>query len=175
MHLVPALLAPDSGTGPLPFEQATRSICAPARGLATLSDLPDARGWAEGCIRFNESVLEHLRRTPSIRTVVLSSPFTQITYDRPHVLRRRDDGSVEELPGSVPTATAALKATVDAIRADGSRFQLELNLALGEYDGEPCARLIVPAPRRDERRLVEDLAEAVQRSRGSRGVGATTS
>lgn len=77
--------------------------------------------------------------------------------------------------GSQPTLRGALIAcqggrwsehgiTVDAIRADGSRFALELNLALGEYDGEPCARLIVPAPRRDEKHLVEDLAEAVQRN-----------
>ncbi len=52
--------------------------------------------------------------------------------------------------------------TVDAIHHDSSRFPLELNLALGERDGEPCIRLIVPAPRREERHLAEDFAAAVR-------------
>lgn len=52
--------------------------------------------------------------------------------------------------------------TVDAIRRGGTRFPLELNLALGELDGEACVRLIVPAPRREERPLAEDLAAAMR-------------
>jgi PAS domain S-box-containing protein len=52
--------------------------------------------------------------------------------------------------------------TVRAIGRDGTRFPLELNLALGERDGESCIRLIVPAPKREERHLEDDLVDAVR-------------
>ncbi len=53
---------------------------------------------------------------------------------------------------------------VNTIVADGSSVPLELVLALGERDGEPCVRLIVPAQLRDERHLETDLADAVRRN-----------
>ncbi|MET0291609.1 MAG: EAL domain-containing protein [Steroidobacteraceae bacterium] len=53
---------------------------------------------------------------------------------------------------------------VNAVVADGSFVPLELVLALGERDGEPCVRLVVPAQRRDERHLESDLANAVKRN-----------
>lgn len=53
---------------------------------------------------------------------------------------------------------------VSTIVADGSSVPLELVLALGEREGEPCVRLIVPARRRDERQLETDLADAVRRN-----------
>jgi len=40
---------------------------------------------------------------------------------------------------------------------------MEMVLALGEHDGEPCVRMIVPARPRDERALADDLADAVRR------------
>ena len=40
-----------------------------------------------------------------------------------------------------------------AILGDGSVVPLELVLALGEFEGEPSVRLIVPAHKRDERQL----------------------
>ncbi len=52
---------------------------------------------------------------------------------------------------------------VDAALPDGSTVPLELVLALGNYEGEPCVRLIVPAQRRDEKQLASDLADAVRR------------
>ena len=53
---------------------------------------------------------------------------------------------------------------VDALMTDGSSVPLDLNLALGERDGEACVRLIVPAQKRDDRQLATDLADAVKRS-----------
>ncbi len=50
---------------------------------------------------------------------------------------------------------------VNALLSDGSTLPVELVLALGEHDGEPCVRLVVPSIRRDERKLEEDLQEAV--------------
>ena len=50
---------------------------------------------------------------------------------------------------------------------DGSIAALELILALGEYDGEPSVRLIVPAHKRDDRSLVNELEAAVHRDQGT--------
>ncbi|MBV6424673.1 MAG: hypothetical protein NAOJABEB_02486 [Steroidobacteraceae bacterium] len=51
----------------------------------------------------------------------------------------------------------------DALRADGTVLPLELVLSQGEFDGEPCVRLIVPARKRDERELASELADSVRR------------
>jgi PAS domain S-box-containing protein len=59
----------------------------------------------------------------------------------------------------------ALKA--DASLGDGSVAPLELVLALGEFDGEPSVRLIVPAQKRDERALVIELEAAVHCDQGT--------
>ena len=50
-----------------------------------------------------------------------------------------------------------------ALLADGSSAALELLLVAGEFDGEPCVQLIVPAHRPDEQQLAAELAEAVCR------------
>ncbi len=47
--------------------------------------------------------------------------------------------------------------------ADGSQINLEIVLSPGEFDGEPCVRLIVPARKRDGRQLESELADAVRR------------
>lgn len=52
---------------------------------------------------------------------------------------------------------------VGAMLADGSAVPLELVLAQGHYDGDPCVRLIVPAQKHDERQLANALADAVRR------------
>ncbi len=58
--------------------QATKSMCAPVLGMAQFNpQLGVYEKWATQCMRFNDSVLEYLARTPSIRVVVLSSAFTQ--------------------------------------------------------------------------------------------------
>ncbi len=54
-----------------------------------------------------------------------------------------------------------------AVLADGSGVALELVLAGGEFDGEPCVQVIVPATKRDERALATELADAVLRDPAS--------
>jgi multidomain signaling protein FimX len=54
-----------------------------------------------------------------------------------------------------------------AVLADGSGVALELVLAGGEFDGEPCVQLVVPAHKRDERQLATELADAVCRDPSS--------
>jgi diguanylate cyclase (GGDEF)-like protein len=48
-----------------------------------------------------------------------------------------------------------------ALLADGSAVQLELVLAGGDFEGEPCVQLIVPANRRDDKQMATELADAV--------------
>jgi PAS domain S-box-containing protein len=50
-----------------------------------------------------------------------------------------------------------------AVLADGSTVALELVLVAGEYEGEPCVQLIVPARKRDAHQLATELADAVCR------------
>ena len=52
---------------------------------------------------------------------------------------------------------------LNAVLADGSMLPMEMVLTLGEHDGEPCVRMVVPARPRDERALADDLADAVRR------------
>ena len=53
---------------------------------------------------------------------------------------------------------------VEALQADRTSIPLELVLSLGERDGEPCVRMIVPAQKRDDRQLASELADAVRRN-----------
>jgi diguanylate cyclase (GGDEF)-like protein/PAS domain S-box-containing protein len=53
----------------------------------------------------------------------------------------------------------ALKAT--ALLADGKTMPVEIVLALGDHEGEPSVRLVVPAKPRDEQKLVEELSHVV--------------
>ena len=53
----------------------------------------------------------------------------------------------------------ALKAT--ALLPEGKTIGVEIVLALGDHEGEPSVRLVVPAKTRDEENLVEELSHAV--------------
>jgi diguanylate cyclase (GGDEF)-like protein/PAS domain S-box-containing protein len=52
---------------------------------------------------------------------------------------------------------------LNAVLTDGSSLPLEMVLTLGEHEGDPCVRMVVPARPRDERALADDLADAVRR------------
>lgn len=52
---------------------------------------------------------------------------------------------------------------VTGVTTDGAPINLELVLALGEHEGEPCVRLMVPARKRDDTQLAAELANAVKR------------
>jgi diguanylate cyclase (GGDEF)-like protein/PAS domain S-box-containing protein len=56
---------------------------------------------------------------------------------------------------------------VNAVLADGTQLGMEVVLALGEHDSEPCVRLVVPAKPRDDRGIETDLEDAVRRDRST--------
>lgn len=50
-----------------------------------------------------------------------------------------------------------------ALSRHGGTMPLDIVLSAGQIEQEPCVRLIVPARRRDENQLADDLADAVRR------------
>ena len=74
MHLAQGLLASDPE---IALQQQTAAACAPVLGVAQIHSKYTAR-WAQGCISFNDQVLEWLRQHDSVRLVVLSSPFSSV-------------------------------------------------------------------------------------------------
>lgn len=119
MHLV-NLLPVSAGN----FLQATKSMCAPAIGIAQIN--PGAgqdEHRAMSCIRFNDSVIDYLAAHPEVDTVVLSSPFSQ-------VLGNIDTGYYREgeevVRGQLTFAKGAehFVKTVESLTATGRRVVL---------------------------------------------------
>ena len=121
MHLVPGI-ASTTNKGVL---QATRSMCAPFASLATMDGAGYQREWAEQCMAFNRSVLDYLAVTPTIKVVVLSSPFAQFV-GQPYKgrswrsLEKEGDHYAERAP-TVSGAVSGMKKTVDELRRMGKR------------------------------------------------------
>lgn len=120
MHLVPGILGV-KGVAP-PIVQATRSVCGPLIGIAAQNDRRYDRKWGESCIHFTDSVIDYLKRTNSVKVVVLSSPFEQFVNKDWRLLKRDDqDGTYESVDAGLAEAVAGLKRTADAVRAMGKR------------------------------------------------------
>jgi diguanylate cyclase (GGDEF)-like protein/PAS domain S-box-containing protein len=52
---------------------------------------------------------------------------------------------------------------LNAVLSDGTVLPLEMVLTPGEFEGDPCVRMVVPARPRDASGLADDLADAVRR------------
>ncbi|HEY1042835.1 MAG TPA: acyltransferase family protein [Telluria sp.] len=127
MHLVPGLLGEWQGGGVI---QATMSQCGPFLGLAPKNLVkPEAgmyktRAWAESCIAFNQSVMDFLRSAPSIRIVVLSSPFSQYVTRENQEFVVAGDSQPASRPVTAAAALAGLHRTVSGIRSLGKSVVL---------------------------------------------------
>jgi len=121
MQLVPGILAA-TNAGVI---QATQSACGPLAGLAPTEPGRYPRSWAEQCMAFNQSVFDYLASQPTIELVVLSSRFAQ--YLEPSVesvswrVLRIVDGNLVESEPSLPIALAAMRQTINRVRALGKR------------------------------------------------------
>lgn len=69
-----------AGLEGLPVVQMTKSACAPVEGLAHTSDRYTA-AWSRECVAFNDSVLAAIEAMPSVRYVLISSPFGQVMVE----------------------------------------------------------------------------------------------
>lgn len=94
--------------------QATRSSCGPLLDMArqTAKDPVDR---AQRCLRFNQSVLRYLQRTPEVRYVVLSSRW-QYYFEDP--VRNGQGQSVQPSPDDL---ASSLTRTVQALRDAGKK------------------------------------------------------
>lgn len=124
MHLVPGILGDHRSDASPTIVQATRSSCGPLLDVAPV-ERRFVRGyntyWAERCIAFNDSVIRYLEQTDSIRTVVLSSPFSQYLENGSYQLIKRGDSEhpLLTLDAGLLPAIAGVKATVKRVRALG--------------------------------------------------------
>ena len=123
MHLVDGIVASTK----LGVAQATKSTCGPFLGISTFrrEDTFYNRSWAEGCLRFNYSVLDQIEQSKSVHTVVLSSIFSQYLAGNTLLINRQAKGHAfsdsREIQGSDDVAVNSLKATIAAVRALGKR------------------------------------------------------
>ena len=140
MHLMPGIA---TTRGDERVMQATKYVCGPLIGTAPVMDTTGAEQnfrWAKGCLSFNDSVLEYLRRTPSIHTVILSSVMKRYTdAEESHVAVRNGDGQVVERPASVEEGLRGLAATVRAVRAMGRKIVFIAPPPALDWDAGLCA------------------------------------
>lgn len=85
IHLIQPLLA--SSVNPK-IAQATMSSCGPIMNIAP-SSTKYASGWSKKCMQANDSAFEYLTKTPSLRRVVLSSPFNQYLDNDAKIINRQ--------------------------------------------------------------------------------------
>jgi len=170
MHLIDGLVAEN-----IPLVQMTKSACAPALGVAQLHD-SYTPAWARECAAFNESALEAIERSRTIRTVVISSPFGQIfdPADRlfvdGHVSNWTPVG-VERLTAAVRRAQAGGKAVIIVAPTPHAPFDAgECNVRLGEglpVLGRRDCSIDLAASRREQQPVIAAL-ESVQRRTGAK-------
>lgn len=143
MHLVPGI---KNEIGTKGLVQATKYVCGPLLSVAPIAHFTGAtqnRRWAEGCLSFNDSVLEYLKKTTSIETVVLSSVFIQyVTPENFHHLHRNETGFTEG-PGTVEEALLGVERTVKALRALGKDVVIIAPPPALDWDAGRCAERLI--------------------------------
>ena len=88
---------------------------------------------------------------------VVSQPLMDLFDDRSHAALK---GALVAC-GQGKWTDHPLKVT--ALLGDGTQLQLDLVLTPGEFENDPCVRIMVPARKRDDRQLTTDLSDAVKR------------
>lgn len=112
-HIVPGIAA----TTDRRIVQASMGHCAPFANYAAVVTANE-RAFSEGCLAFNASVLDYLKRTPSIRVVVLVGQYYRSLGDiSVAAIARGPDGDVIDQPLGMARTVAAQAETVRAIRA----------------------------------------------------------
>ena len=127
MHLLPGLLAvPELGG----VAQATKTSCGPVLGIGPqrlINNRPGPvydRSWALQCLAFNQAVIEAVRATESIKTVVLSSPLSQYVDGARWTHLVHGEAGITEVSPTPTLAAKALLATAAELRAAGKKVVL---------------------------------------------------
>lgn len=143
MHIVDGVAASTN----LGVVQATKSTCGPLLGVAVFrqNDFYD-RHWAEGCIRFNQSVLDYLANSRSVDVIILSSPLGQYLTGNRLLVRAdgagdRSPAPLTEVAGGDDIAVRSLGKTVAALRKLGKRVVLFAPPPSSGFDIGRCLEL----------------------------------
>ncbi|MDQ2094281.1 acyltransferase family protein [Rhodalgimonas zhirmunskyi] len=134
MHLAPALLAADPA---MRLEQRTLSGCAPLPGIAFLARnmLPSvAMEEAADCFALNDAALDLALTSPTIETVVLSSPFE---FHAKQLWSK--DGSAYAQDAAPAAIAPHLHDTIARLKAAGRRVILVSPTPESGFDPGQCA------------------------------------
>lgn len=123
MHLVPGI---DATKGSHSIIQATKYVCGPLIGVAPVGlfvGSAQTERWAQTCLEFNNSLLNYLENTKSIKTVVLSSVFIQyLSADKFSLLTMHNEIVNQDYLSHLDVAKNAMKNTINQIRALGKKI-----------------------------------------------------
>lgn len=133
MHLVQGFIAskPD-----IKLVQKTISMCGPFFDIAPISAKSERAG-AEKCLSANDKVFEYLKSNPSIKYVVMSSPFLQYVGQNSMVLTK--DGGV------VPANKIALDSMMETIRRIKDIGKIPIIFSPTPTNGEDIGRCLKKA------------------------------
>ena len=143
MHLVSGI---NNQLGSNGLVQATKYVCGPLLGMGPIGHFPGSthnRRWSEGCIAFNDSVINYLKKTPSIKTVVLSSVFKQYMTPQDFHNLYQTGAVFKEEAGTVDAALQGLDRTVKAVRALGKRVVVIAPPPAMDWDAGRCVERIL--------------------------------
>lgn len=144
MHLLPGIRQEWKGAGVI---QATKYVCGPLIGLAPFAnsvEMAQTRSWADGCLDYNDQVLDYLKSS-SVKTVVLASVFKQyLTPDQFDVVERNGVGQPEvERKATQETALRAAERTITALRKMGKKVVVIAPPPALDWDAGMCSERIL--------------------------------
>lgn len=150
-----------AGLEGLPVVQLTKSACVPVEGLANTSPAYTP-AWARECVAFNDSVLAAIEAMPSVRYVLISSPFLQVMVEDDQALYV--DGRVQPFSDA---GQAALLRALERIQAAGKVPIIMAPPPRAAFDAGRCnERILERKPIMGRRRCDIPLGAAVFEGRG---------
>jgi peptidoglycan/LPS O-acetylase OafA/YrhL len=104
------------------IQQATSPNCGPLLNISILQEQAGRNyDWALNCIEFNESVLNYIKNTPSIKSVVISSPFDYYLKKGNEFIEKNSDGRYEKITANRDIAIKSLDNTINSIISAGKK------------------------------------------------------
>jgi hypothetical protein len=142
MHLVDGIAASTKNG----VVQVTKTDCGPFLGISAFSaDGFYNRRWGEGCLRFNDGVIDYLATAQSVEVVVLASLYGQ--YLAGNRLIAQPDGTSGragepvERAGGDDIAARSLEMTIAKIRSLKKRVVLVAPPPISTFDSGRCLEL----------------------------------
>ena len=133
-HLVPGLQA----TSRHPFAQASKGMCSPLFNYAAVGKTYEVE-FTKGCIAYNDSVMDYIGRTPSLKVVILSGQYFRfMPHASAFAIRREPGGKIVRAPLGLAPTVAALRDTVARLRVAGLRVILVSPPPVSDFDPGKC-------------------------------------